>query len=335
MFFVEGGTLAIENTLKTAFDWKIRKNLLRGKGEKGTRVLHFQNAFHGRSGYSLSLTNTADLRKTQYFPKFDWPRLTCPRLSFPVTEQILREAAAGEESVERRFAQLRRHRTTYGLIISRSRARAATVLRPELFRRLRKLADQLDFLIFDEVQTGVGLTGAMWAWQHFGAEPDLFTFGKKTQVCGFVSNKRIDEIEDNVFRVSSRINSTWGGNLVDMVRCARYLEIIAETSRRKRRVGDLQGRLSELAVSGVMTTSGAAALHRLRPAGQGHARPHARRLPREWPHGPRLGRQRRPLPPAPDPQGQGDEGVRKLAAITAVARQAEKDRPRRPCVERG
>ena len=83
MFFVEGGTLAIENTLKTAFDWKIRKNLARGKGEKGTRILHFKNAFHGRSGYSLSMTNTADPRKTQYFPKFDWPRLSCPRLSLP------------------------------------------------------------------------------------------------------------------------------------------------------------------------------------------------------------------------------------------------------------
>ena len=39
---------------------------------------------------------------------------------------------------------------------------------------------------------------------------------------------RIMEAEDNVFVVSSRINSTWGGNLVDMVRCQRYLEIIHE-----------------------------------------------------------------------------------------------------------
>ena len=73
--------------------------------------------------------------------------------------------------------------------------------------------------IFDEVQTGIGLTGTMWAFQHFGVEPDMFAFGKKTQVCGFASNDRIFDEPDNVFNVSSRINSTWGGNLIDMVRC--------------------------------------------------------------------------------------------------------------------
>ena len=43
-----------------------------------------------------------------------------------------------------------------------------------------------------------------------------------------MSTQRIDEIESNVFHGLSRINSTWGGNLTDMVQCARYLEIIQE-----------------------------------------------------------------------------------------------------------
>src|SRR2546428_2933502 len=100
LFFVEGGAAAVENALKTAFDWKVRKNIERGADEKGKKVLHFRNAFHGRTGYSLSLTNTADPRKTQYFPAFDWPRLSCPRLRFPITPEILSEAAAAEEQVE-------------------------------------------------------------------------------------------------------------------------------------------------------------------------------------------------------------------------------------------
>jgi L-lysine 6-transaminase len=83
-------------------------------------------------------------------------------------------------------------------------------------------------LIMDEVQTGIGLTGKMWAHQHFGFEPDLVAFGKKMQVCGFLCGRRIDEVKENVFVFPSRINSTWGGNLVDMVRCGRYLEIIEE-----------------------------------------------------------------------------------------------------------
>jgi L-lysine 6-transaminase len=74
----------------------------------------------------------------------------------------------------------------------------------------------------------MGLTGRMWAHQHFDVRPDLLAFGKKTQVCGMMGGGMVDEESQNVFRVPSRINSTWGGNLVDMVRSQRYLEIMAE-----------------------------------------------------------------------------------------------------------
>ncbi len=253
LFFVEGGALAVENTLKTAFDWKVRKNLARGGPAKGSQILHFKNAFHGRSGYTLSLTNTADPRKTQHFPMFDWPRLSCPALRFPVTAEVLEEVARAEEQVEREIrAACDAHPDEMAaLILEPIQGEGGdNHFRPEFFRRLRALADELEFLlIFDEVQTGVGLTGSMWCWQQIGVEPDLFCFGKKTQVCGFASNHRIDDV-DNVFKISSRINSTWGGNLVDMVRCARYLEIIEEENlvENARVVGEyFLGRLREMA----------------------------------------------------------------------------------------
>ena len=254
LFFVEGGSLAVENAVKTAFDWKVRKNFARGIAEeRGHQILHFRHAFHGRSGYSISMTNTADPRKTQYFPRFDWPRLTCPKLSFPVTADVLRDVAEAEDSVEReiREACARFPNDIAALIIEPIQGEGGdNHFRPEFFARLRRLADELEFLlIFDEVQTGVGLTGSMWAWQQFGVEPDLFCFGKKTQVCGFASNGRVDEVE-NVFTISSRINSTWGGNLADMVRCGKYLEIITEENLadNARVVGEhLVGRLRELA----------------------------------------------------------------------------------------
>jgi L-lysine 6-transaminase len=232
LFFIEGGALAVENTLKTAFDWKVRKNTARGAGTTGgSQVLHFRNAFHGRSGYTLSLTNTADPRKTQYYPTFPWPRLTCPALRFPMTGDVLHEVERAEATVEReiRAACTRFPGDIAALIIEPIQGEGGdNHFRAEFFRRLRSLADELEFLlIFDEVQTGVGLTGSMWAWQQTGVEPDLFAFGKKTQVCGFASTHRIDDV-DNVFKVSSRINSTWGGNLADMVRCGQYLEIIEQ-----------------------------------------------------------------------------------------------------------
>src|SRR5712692_6907281 len=83
--FIEGGALAVENTLKAAMDWRVRKNMAAGRGERGTQILHFRHAFHGRSGYTMSLTNT-DPRKTDLFAKFDWPRVSCPCIDFSLPE---------------------------------------------------------------------------------------------------------------------------------------------------------------------------------------------------------------------------------------------------------
>jgi L-lysine 6-transaminase len=232
MFFIEGGSLGIENALKAAFDWKIRKNLAKGiQGEKGTQIMHLRECFHGRSGYTLSLTNT-DLRKTQYFPKFDWPRIENPKIQFPATADALADAERREQVAleqAKQFLHERKDDIAAFIMEPIQGEGGDNHFRPEFFRAMRQLCDENDMLlIFDEVQSGVGITGKMWAFQHFGIEPDLFCFGKKTQVCGFASSERIMELADNVFTVSSRINSTWGGNLADMVRAQRYFEIIDE-----------------------------------------------------------------------------------------------------------
>ncbi|MDH3744003.1 MAG: L-lysine 6-transaminase [Acidobacteriota bacterium] len=232
LFFIEGGALAVENALKTAFDWKVRKNLAAGKGERGYRVIHLREAFHGRSGYTLSLTNT-DPNKTDYFPKFDWPRVTSPKLSFPITPQVLEhvEQAETQSIAEIRQALVDHRDDIAALVIEPIQAEGGdNHFRPEYLQALRDLADEEEFLlIFDEVQTGFGTTGKWWCAEHFGVQPDIFAFGKKTQVCGIAASNRIDDV-DSVFKVSSRINSTWGGNLVDMVRCRRFVEIIRQES---------------------------------------------------------------------------------------------------------
>jgi L-lysine 6-transaminase len=232
LFFIDGGALAVENALKAAFDWKVRKNLAAGKAEKGHQIIHFQEAFHGRSGYTLSLTNTADPRKHMYYPKFDWPRIINPKLRFPVTEESLVEVAAAEHTA---LAQIKaalhdRLDDIAALIIEPIQGEGGdNHFRPEFFRALRQLADEGEFLLLvDEVQTGIGTTGKMWAVEHMGVWPDIIAFGKKAQTCGIIAGPRLDEVTENVFHVSSRINSTWGGNLVDMVRGQRYLEIIEE-----------------------------------------------------------------------------------------------------------
>lgn len=231
-FFVSGGALAVENALKTAFDWKVRKNFHKGyRREVGQEVLHFDQAFHGRSGYTLSLTNTADPRKTMYFPKFDWPRVSNPKIVFPLEDHLedlqRREAIALNQA--KHFFQTRKDQIACVIIEPIQGEGGDNHFRREFLRGLKDLCLENDaLLIFDEVQTGVGVTGAFWAHQAIGVEPDIIAFGKKTQVCGILAGKRIEEVEDNVFVMGSRINSTWGGNLVDMVRFDRTLEIIEE-----------------------------------------------------------------------------------------------------------
>lgn len=232
LFMIEGGSAALENALKVAFDWKVRKNFVKGyTQERGQLIMHFRYAFHGRNGYTLSLTNT-DPVKTLYFPKFrDWPRIDSPFLHFPLNDANMAQALIDED---RAAKQMKEAFTNYPDQI------AAIIIEPiqgeggdnhfskRFLTTLRQLADENDaLLIFDEVQTGVAITGKMWAHQHF-VQPDIMTFGKKTQVCGLLASKRIDEVHDNVFMKSSRINSTWGGNLVDMIRAQKYFEIIAE-----------------------------------------------------------------------------------------------------------
>jgi len=232
LFFVSGGALAVENALKTAFDWKVRKNFKKGyTSEKGHQILHFERAFHGRTGYTMSMTNTIPM-KVAHFPKFDWPRVVSPFANGPMTEEKLEAVIAREklavEQIKAHFGE--RKDDIAAIIIEPIQGEGGdNHFRPEFLKMLRHLADENEaLLIFDEVQTGVGLTGTFWAHQGLGVRPDILAFGKKTQVCGILAGDRIDEVEDNVFRLASRINSTWGGNLVDMVRFDRILEVIEE-----------------------------------------------------------------------------------------------------------
>lgn len=227
LFFVDGGALAVENALKVAFDWKSRFNEARGIDPAlGTRVLHLHGAFHGRSGYTLSLTNTKPVTVAR-FPKFDWPRIDAPFLRPGLDGAAM--AALEAESLRQARAAFEAHPHDIACFVAEpiQGEGGDRHFRPEFFAAMRELCDEYDaLLIFDEVQTGCGLTGTPWAYQQLGVQPDVVAFGKKTQVCGIMAGRRVDEVSDNVFAVSSRVNSTWGGNLADMVRARRIMEVI-------------------------------------------------------------------------------------------------------------
>ncbi|MFF4504251.1 L-lysine 6-transaminase [Streptomyces sp. NPDC001401] len=229
LFFVEGGALAVENALKTAFDWKSRRNEAAGRSpELGTKVLHLRQAFHGRSGYTLSLTNT-EPNKTARFPKFDWPRIDVPAVRFPLERHL----AQVEEAERRALDQARRafednpHDIACFIAEPIQGEGGDNHMRAQFLQAMQALCHEYDALfVLDEVQTGVGITGTTWAYQQLGLEPDIVAFAKKVQLGGIMAGRRVDQVPDNVLRVSGRINSTWGGGLVDMVRARRIMEII-------------------------------------------------------------------------------------------------------------
>ena len=248
LFFVEGGSVAVENAVKVAFDWKSRHNESHGRAASlGTQVLHLTRAFHGRTGYTLSLTNT-EPNKTDRYPKFDWPRIDVPAIRFPLAAHLAGVEAAERVALDQARAAFERHPHDIACFLAEpiQGEGGDNHMRPEFLQAVQSLCHEHDALfILDEVQTGCGITGTTWAYQQLGLEPDVVVFGKKLQVCGLMAGGRVDEVRDNVFQVPSRINSTWGGNLADMVRARRALEVI-ESDGLVERAGLLGKRLLDL-----------------------------------------------------------------------------------------
>ncbi len=240
LFLVSGGALAVENALKTAFDWKVRKQYPNGfsseqeeaKYVNSMKIIYFNEAFHGRSGYTMTMTNTHYKHKVAYFPKFDWIKAPNPSVKFPLNEVNLADVKKREDSaiayIEDQLAKNKNQ--VAALIIEPIQAEGGdNHFRLEFHKALRQLCDENEMLmIYDEVQSGVALTGEFWAHQAIGVKPDILSFGKKMQICGILAGKRIDEVKDNVFQKAGRINSTWGGNLADMYRATWYLKIIQD-----------------------------------------------------------------------------------------------------------
>lgn len=240
-FWIAGGGLAVENAMKAAFDWKARKlgrtDFLEDVNDLS--IMHFKQAFHGRTGYTMSVTNTLP-DKVGLFPKFNWPRIHNPGVELDHDGNVCNDIEASEAraiaEINAFFDACPHGKTREGkgsvagiLIETMQGEGGDNHFRPEFLQKLRAICDEREcLLIFDEVQTGFYGSGKPWLWQHMGVKPDVVAFGKKSQVCGIYAGHRMDEVADHVFKKSSRINSTWGGSLTDMVRSRKFIEIIEE-----------------------------------------------------------------------------------------------------------
>jgi acetylornithine/N-succinyldiaminopimelate aminotransferase len=224
VFFTNSGAEAVECAIKTAR----RYHHHHGRPEKNT-LITFRNAFHGRTMATISATDQAKLRDG-----------FAPLLAgFTVVEFDDLEAA--EAAVDD---------NTAGFLVEPVQGEGG--IRPasqEFMRGLRKLCDENDLmLVLDEVQCGVGRTGKLYAYEHYGIEPDVLASAKGIGG-GFPMGACLATEKAAAGMVAGTHGSTYGGNPLAMAAGQAVLDIVAEPEflERVTRMGErLRGALEQM-----------------------------------------------------------------------------------------
>jgi L-lysine 6-transaminase len=194
------GALANEAAIKAAMWYK-------GPNPKGY-VLSIENSFHGINSVGNLITtrfNGVDLRLGKIPGKDFWPKVK------NINEAI-------------KYISTNKDKLLQGIIIEPIQATYGdNYFNKESLKKLRETCTQYDIpLIFDEVQTGFCSTGKVWYSEHLGIEPDIITFGKKSQVSGIM----VKSSHSKVFEIPKRLSVTFDGDLIDMVRCKYIIKAI-------------------------------------------------------------------------------------------------------------
>lgn len=200
VFFTNSGTEAIEGALKTARKYAYLKQS--GRYE----IIAMENAFHGRSMGAVSVTGTKAYREPfepmlsgVHFAEYNNLE-SVKALVNDKTCAILLEPLQGEGGIY-----------------------PAT---QEFMEGIRKICDEQDILmICDEIQCGMGRTGSMFAWQEYGARPDILTMAKAIgngiPVGAFAVTEKVAE---NSMKPGDH-GSTYGGNPLACMAVKKVLEI--------------------------------------------------------------------------------------------------------------
>ena len=208
VFCVDAGGEGVEAALKAAFivhaerrreraglpknplelSQNDQRAVLENKGTDAV-VVSFAGAFHGRGLGPLSATHSKVIHKAD-LPAFPWPTAPFPANRFPLARHVEENARLEASAIAELETILDAHRERVAAILvepmqSEGGDRHAS---PAFFRKVQELAAAAGAaFILDEVQTGVGMSGTLWAHEQLGLPrpPDLVCFGKKMQMGGF------------------------------------------------------------------------------------------------------------------------------------------------------
>lgn len=226
VYAVNSGAEAVENMMKYLVAKFNQKRAKKGGPSGHRRFLYFDKAFHGRTVFALGVTQTIDPVATKDFLGLTTTgniKLPFPSYSSDLSEEEnLRAAEHSLQQVESALSLMSDE--IVGIIVEPIQgAGGHRVAIPQFFQGLSELAHKYDvYLGFDEVQTGLGATGKMWAIDHFDLPypPMAIATGKKF---GNGVVYMVEPLED-----VGVLDSTWGGSLADMVRVVREFEILEQ-----------------------------------------------------------------------------------------------------------
>ena len=192
--------------------------------------ISLKNGFHGITGYGMSIS-TNNLKIS------DYPKLYWPKFDFPCSDCYKDgKCSTGYTSNEKSFLE---SIETY--ISSKGKEYIASIiielvqggggdnhLCADYVHGLKEICEKNDILfIIDEVQTGFGVSGKLWCYEHYKVEPHLLTFGKKAQISGVCIGKNIPDV-DKVINVPGRLSPTWNGDITDYIRCKYIIKAYKE-----------------------------------------------------------------------------------------------------------
>jgi 4-aminobutyrate aminotransferase/(S)-3-amino-2-methylpropionate transaminase len=215
-FFVNSGAEAVENAVKIARSYTGRQ-----------AVIAFENAFHGRTLLAASLTSKVDPYKKGFGPFV--PEIYRVPAPYPYRCPVGRNCSGGcrgncFDVFGKAFSGYVEADNVAAIIVEPVSGEGGFIPFPDFYlRRLRKLCDEHGILlIVDEVQSGFGRTGTMFAIEHSGVEPDLMTTAKSMaggMPLAGVTGKA--EIMDSI--APGGVGTTYGGNPLS---CAAALAVL-------------------------------------------------------------------------------------------------------------
>ncbi len=218
--FANSGAEAVENAIKVA-----------RRASKKTGIIAFENAFHGRTLLTMSLTSKVKPYKLGFGPFapeiYRMPSAYCYRCPFGLEYPKCRVACA--DYLNEFFIGNVPPESTAAILIEPIQGEGGFITPPpEYFPKLAKIArDNGIIFICDEIQSGIGRTGKMFAIEHWGVEPDIITTAKSL-AAGMPLSSVVGRAELMDEPQSGGLGGTYGGNPVSCSAALAVLDIFEE-----------------------------------------------------------------------------------------------------------